>query len=160
MVNEKNYLIEKLKEAGIKSQIYTNMKKLKTCSESHLGAVLRAGETFSRSNSKKKYSDDGTARRRIRYFDRETKLKVIIADNTEEKVELILTKFLVGIGKGLEVDKEWIEIEVGDADWVENGDSILKSKIAVELEITFKGSVYVDRQMRQKELEVSISKER
>jgi len=88
------------------------------------------------------------------------KLKVIIADNTEEKVELILTKFLVGIGKGLEVDKEWIEIEVGDADWVENGDSILKSKIAVELEITFKGSVYVDRQMRQKELEVSISKER
>lgn len=43
MKKEKDYLITKLKESGIKSQVYTTMKKLKQANESHLGAVLRNG---------------------------------------------------------------------------------------------------------------------
>ena len=54
MKKEKDYLIAKLKESGIKSQVYTTMKKLKQANESHLGAVLRNGETLARSGSKKK----------------------------------------------------------------------------------------------------------
>ena len=38
MKKEKDYLIAKLKESGIKSQVYTTMKKLKQANESHLGA--------------------------------------------------------------------------------------------------------------------------
>ncbi len=53
MVKERNYLIETLKSSGIKSQVYTNMKKLKAGNEVHVGAVLRNGETFARSCSKK-----------------------------------------------------------------------------------------------------------
>lgn len=45
MVKERNYLIETLKSSGIKSQVYTNMKKLKAGNEVHVGAVLRNGET-------------------------------------------------------------------------------------------------------------------
>ena len=41
MVAEKNYLIETLKSSGIKSQVYTEMKKLKQGNEPHVGAVLR-----------------------------------------------------------------------------------------------------------------------
>lgn len=52
MKKEKDYLIAKLKESGIKSQVYTTMKKLKQANESHLGAVLRNGETLARSGSK------------------------------------------------------------------------------------------------------------
>lgn len=57
MVKERNYLIETLKRSGIKSQVYTNMKKLKAGNEVHVGAVLRNGETFARSGSKKTYID-------------------------------------------------------------------------------------------------------
>ena len=57
MVKERNYLIETLKSSGIKSQVYTNMKKLKAGNEVHVGAVLRNGETFARSGSKKTYID-------------------------------------------------------------------------------------------------------
>lgn len=52
MVKERNYLIETLKSSGIKSQVYTTMKKLKHGNELHVGAVLRNGETLSRLGSK------------------------------------------------------------------------------------------------------------
>ena len=52
MVAEKNYLIETLKSSGIKSQVYTEMKKLKQGNEPHVGAVLRNGETLSRLKKK------------------------------------------------------------------------------------------------------------
>lgn len=160
MYKEKEYLVEKLKEAGIKSQVHSSLKKLKICQETHVGAVLRVDETFTRSNHKKSYdSTDGESKRRVRYYDRETKLKVVIADNNEEKVENILTEFLIVIGKGLLSDGEWREIELGEAKWFEEGDSILKSKVAVELEVTFKGSIYKDRIMQRKGINVMASKE-
>ena len=40
MIQERDYLAAKLKEAGVKSAIYTNMKKLRMAGETHLGAVL------------------------------------------------------------------------------------------------------------------------
>ena len=66
------------------------------------------------------------------------------ATSDEDKVEDILTKFLKQIAKGLEVDGNWVGIELGDADWVEGDDSILKSKIAVEFDVTLTGGVYTD----------------
>ena len=48
------------------------------------------------------------------------------------------------ISKGLEVDGNWVDIEIGKADWVEREDSILKSKIAVEFDVTLTGGIYKD----------------
>lgn len=149
MVIEKNYLIKTLKESGIKSQVYTNMKKLKQGNEPHVGAVLRNGETFTRSGSKKVYTDqEGQRKRRAKLWDRITTLRVVIADTSEEKVEVILDNFLRNLKKGVDVDGNWVNIIVGEADWVEEGDSILKAKIAVQFDITFEGGIYEDRDMK------------
>ena len=149
MVKERNYIVETLKISGIKSQVYTNMKKLKQGNEVHVGAVLRNGETFTRSGSKKNFVDqEGRRKRRVKLWDRSTSLHVVIADTSEEKVEEILGSFLRNLKKGIEVDGNWVDIVVGGADWVEEGDSILKAKMAVQLDITFEGGIYEDRDIR------------
>lgn len=149
MVKEKEYLIDILQSSGIKSRVYTSMKKLKQANEVHVGAVLRNGETFTRSGSKKIYRDqEGQRKRRAKLWDRTTTLRVVIADTSEEKVEVILDNFLRNLKKGVDVDGNWVNIIVGEADWVEEGDSILKAKIAVQFDITFEGGIYEDRDMK------------
>lgn len=149
MVAERDYIIQTLKSAGIRSQVYTTMKKLKQGNEIHVGAVLQNGETFSRSGSKKLFTDqEGHRKRRVKLWDRNTSLHVIIADSTEEKVEAILENFLRELKKGIAVDGNWVDIGIGEADWVEEGDSILKAKIAVQFDVTLKGGIYEDRDMK------------
>ena len=149
MVKERNYIVETLKNSGIKSQVYTNMKKLKQGNEVHVGAVLRNGETFTRSGSKRKFVDqEGRQKRRVKLWDRNTSLHVVIADTSEEKVEEILEGVLRTLKKGIDVDGNWVNIVVGEADWVEEGDSILKAKVAVQFDITFEGGIYEDRDIK------------
>lgn len=49
----KQYLIDKLKAAGIKSKPFTTEKALEKSQESHIGAVLFERETFTRNGSKR-----------------------------------------------------------------------------------------------------------
>lgn len=140
MIREREYLIKKLKEAGIKSQVYTSMKKLKMAGEMHLGAILHNGDTFERTRKKRIFfSDTGEKMCRTTYLLRNSSFNVVISDPDELKCEEILNTFLDLIGKGLYVDDNWVEIEIGEADWVEKDDSILKAKIAVQIELTFQG---------------------
>lgn len=149
MVKERDYLIDTLKKSGIKSQVYTSMKKLKQGNEVHVGAVLRNSETFTRSGSKRKFTDqEGRQKRRIKLWERSTSLHVVIADTSEEKVEEILESFLRNLKKGIDVDGNWTGIAVGMMDWVEEEDSILKAKIAVQFDVTFGGGIYEDRDIR------------
>lgn len=153
MVAEKNYLIQTLKDSGIRSQVYTSMKKLKQGNEVHVGAVLRNGETFTRSGSKKMYVDqEGQRKRRVKLWNRSTSLHIVIADTSEEKVEEIFDTFLRKLKKGMDVEGNWVNIVVGEADWVEEGDSILKAKVAVQFDITFEGGIYEDRDMKPMEI--------
>lgn len=145
MKAERDFLVKKLKDAGIHGKIHESMKSLKNCNEVHVGAVLRTGEDFTRSGSKKKYTDqEGHRKQRNKLFERTSELHIVIADTDEAKVEEILTKFLKSISKGLEVNGNWVDIEIGKADWVEGDDSILKSKIAVEFDVILTGGIYVD----------------
>lgn len=154
MVKEKDYLIGKLKEAGIKSQVYTSMKKLKQANEPHLGAVLRSGEKLSRSGSKRTFTDqEGQRKRRVKLWNRDTTLHVVIADTSEEKAEEILEKLLTSIGKGVAADGNWAKVAIGDMDWVEEGDSVLKAKIAVQFDVTFEGGIYIDRELKPVEVD-------
>ncbi len=160
MVAERQYLIDALKKSGIKSQVYTTMKKLKAANEPHLAAVLQSGEEFERSGSKRNFVDqEGRRKRRTKLWSRDTKLHVVIADTTDEKVEEILTRFLTIIDKGLAVDRNWVNIVIGKADWVEEGDSILKAKVAVQFDVTFEGGIYKDSELIGKDITVSYSKE-
>lgn len=153
MLAEKNFLMDKLTESGIKTKVQTSLKQLKNCNDTHIGAVLRIKESFSRSGSKKRYTDkEGQRKQRNCLFERKTVLKVVIADSKEEKVEDVLSTFLTKIGKGLVENQNWVDLEIGEVDWIDEGDSILKSKIAIEFEITFTGGIYVDVPLKQVDL--------
>lgn len=149
MVKERNYLVDTLKLSGIKSQVYTNMKQLRQGNEAHLGAVLRNGEIFTRSGSKRKFVDqEGRQKRRFKLWDRSTVLHVVIADTSDDKVEEILENFLRNLKKGISVNGNWVDIAVGEMDWVDEGDSILRSKTAVQFDVTFEGGIYEDRDIK------------
>ena len=145
MKEERDFLIKALQNAGVKGKIHESMKTLKNCNELHVGAVLRVRENFTRSGSKKRYTDkEGQRKQRNKLFDRITVLHVVIADTSEDKVETILNNFLTGISKGFEVNGNWIDLEISDAEWLEEEDTILKAKITVEFDVTLKGGIYVD----------------
>ena len=150
MVAERNYIIQTLKDSGIRSQVYTTMKKLSQSNESHVGAVLISSDTFNRSGSKKIYKDqEGRRKRRVKLWNRTTVCRVIIADTSEEKVEAILETFLRKLKKGIPIDGNWVNIVVGDADWVEESDSILKARVAVQFDVTFEGGIYEDMEIKE-----------
>lgn len=148
MIEEKNFLIQNLQDAGVKTKIHTTMKSLKNSSEIHLGAVLYIEERFTRSNSKRKYIDQtGVSKQRNRKFIRETELKVVIADSKEEKVDEILTQFMTQISRGMAVNGNWENLEIGKVTWYEKEDTILKSNVSVEFNVTFTGGVYMDKEL-------------
>lgn len=153
MKKERDFLVKVMKEAGMHGKIHESLKSLKNSNEVHLGAILRVSENFERSGSKKKFTDqEGHRKQRSKLFNRITTLHVVIGDSDEEKVEKILTAFLENIAKGLNVDGNWVDIKIEEADWVEGDDSILKSKIAVEFNVTITGGVYVDTDIKHLEL--------
>lgn len=150
MKKERDFLVGILKESGIHGKVHESMKSLRNCNETHVCAVLRATESFGRSGSKKRFTDQqGQRKQRNKLFERITNLHVVIADSSEEKVEEIIEKFLKKISKGLSVDDNWVDIEIGEADWVESDDSILKSKIAVEFDVTLTGGIYTDTDIKR-----------
>ena len=84
----KEYLLEKLKAAGLKSKPYTTQKGLEKSQESHIGAVLFESETLLRNGSKTRYRDqEGAQKKRRKVFDRALTFTVIIGDYTDEAVE-------------------------------------------------------------------------
>ena len=91
----KEYLLEKLKAAGLKSKPYTTQKGLEKSQESHIGAVLFESETLLRNGSKTRYRDqEGAQKKRRKVFDRALTFTVIIGDYTDEAVESMFGAFL------------------------------------------------------------------
>lgn len=141
----RNYLIEKLKTAGMKTPPYTTMKRLSIASESHISAVLFGKDTFARNGSKTIYQDDGGVRhKRKKVFDRGLSFNVVIGDYDEDKVETIFEAFLTSLDTGLNIDGNYVPIEVESSEWVDKDDSILRAKIAVNVKVNFDGGVYKD----------------
>lgn len=141
----RDYLIDKLTASGIKTKPYTTMKKLTSTYESHIGAVLFSKETYDRSGAKKVYSDQtGGQHKRRKVFSREATFAVIIGDADPDKVEQIFENFMTGLERGIYIDGNYVYIDPGEADWTDDDDSILKSKMAVKVEIKFAGGIYKD----------------
>lgn len=146
MISEcKQFLIEELKKAGIKSQIHVAEKTLKISSESHIGAVLFQGDNFTRNGSKRQIETESGKVLRVKRLDRDIRFSVIIGDYNEDAVERTFDTFISNLPDGIDVMGNYVEIEISDADWVPKEDSVLKSKLSVQIQITFKGGVYSDR---------------
>lgn len=148
------YLSEKLKVAGIKKPIITEQKKLKD-SEPHLGAVLPDREEITKSGRMKSYQEEltGQTKKRTEKFSRYIYFIVIIGEFSFEKCSEIYEKFLLGLDYGLYIDSNWVELSIEEIDWVDKEDSILKSKITVQMLIKFEGGVYKDTEFKAIQLE-------
>lgn len=145
MKAERDFIVQALRTAGAKGTIHGSLKGLANCSDIHVCGVIRVEERFARSSSKRRFADQqGLRKQRNRLFDRVTVMHVVIGDSKEELVEEILEKFLKNVAKGFPVDGNWVTAEIGDAEWVEKDDSILKSRIAVEFDVVLHGGVYAD----------------
>lgn len=156
----KQYLIEKLKEAGLKSNPYTSEKALEKSQESHIGAVLFESEAILRNGSKTHYRDQqGAQKKRRKVFDRGLTFTVIIGDYSDETVEAMFERFLGSLDEGIDINGDFVPIEVEGADWVDKDDSILKAKVAVQIKITFNGGLYRDTGFAKlSELETSVER--
>lgn len=141
----KQYLVEQLKAAGLKSKPYTTLKSLEKSLESHVGAVLFESETILRNGSKTHYKDlEGAQKKRRKVFDRALAFTVTIGGYTDDEVEGMLERFLGSLDRGIYVDGNFVPLEVEGAEWVDKDDSILKAQVAVQVKIAFAGGVYRD----------------
>lgn len=141
----RGFLVTALTEAGVKTKIYTSFKKLQLCQESHVGAVLFEKESLNRNGSKKIFKDEAQEKhKRRKVLNRSVSFNVIIGDYGADEVEAIYEKFLSVLPDGLYIDGNYVAIEPEYADWMSEGDNILKSKLAVQLLVRFDGGVYKD----------------
>lgn len=141
----RQYLLDKLKVAGLKTKPHTSEKTLEKSMESHIGAVLFESDSFVRNGSKTLYRDQlGAQKKRRKAFDRKLAFTVIIGDYTEEAVEGMFEGFLGSLDNGIDINGNFVPIEPEGADWVDKDDSILKAKVAVQVKINFDGGIYKD----------------
>lgn len=151
----RDYLVQKLKESGIKTKIHTAMKTLQNSNESHVGAVLFQDESLKRLDEKTIVLKSGERKRATKLMQREIKFNVIIGEYQPEKAEAIYETFLQGLGKQLETENGIIDIEPVRCDWVSAEDSILQAKIAANLEVVMTGTMIKESQMLKiKEIEI------
>lgn len=124
-------------------------------------AVLFDAENYNRSGSKKRFRDQtGAAALRRKIFDRTMNFNVIIGDYTDEGVEKILSGFLERLDEGIYIDGNYTPIEITGADWISKDDSILKSKLAVQIIVSFHGGVYRDAALSPiQSIEIDIERE-
>lgn len=145
-MTKQKYLKEVLRMSGVKGQIHCSLKELKHENGIHYAGILRCTDSPDRAKSRKTFVDqkDSMAVRR-KYFNMTTHYNVVIADQNEAMLETIVEAFLVNLGKGYDDgDGNWVGVEAGDVDWVDEEDSVLKSKLAVEIPVTFTYGIYRD----------------
>lgn len=141
----KAYLLAKLKEAGVKSKPYTALKRLEKSQESHVSAVIFDKEAISRNGSKRIYEDQqGARKKRRKVFNRDLAFAVVIGDYSDDTVEALFEKFLESLDRGIWVGGNFVPIEVEDAEWADEEDSILRARVAVRVMVIFSGGLYRD----------------
>lgn len=158
-----NYLIDKVNKAGIKTKVKTTLKDLKASSESHIGAVLFEDDEFEKNIQKVIYTDElGNKKKRKKIFDRKTTFSVVVGEYEQVKCQNIFSNFMTLIESGIYIDGNYVEIIPKKAAWVEDKDSILKSKVAVQILIEFNGGIYKEsgfKKIEDIDIEVNVDKE-
>lgn len=139
----RDLLIKCLKDAEMKSRIHTSRKTLKQSGESHVAAVLFEDDQLQKAGSKRIYTDAGQKKRRKKYV-REITFTVVVGEYTIEKVQELYDAFLQRLPDGIYVDGNYVDIDPKQADWIDEEDSILKAKCAVQLEVVCTGGIYMD----------------
>ena len=124
--------------------IHTSQKLLKAANESRVFAVLFENDGLEKSGDKRIYTDTGGKHKRRKKFSRNLTFSVVIGEYTMEKVQELYDKFLEDIPEGIYVCGNYVQIEPMTADWMDNEDTIIRAKCAVEIKVVCKGGVYKD----------------
>lgn len=144
-MTKKKYLEDLLRASGITGVIYESLKKMSEDEGSYYAGILRGSDKPVRSKSKKIYDNGAVTMNRVKLYDMETVYTVVIAEYDEEHLEAHLEAFFKTISKGYDDGNgNWVGVEAGEVDWVDEKDSILKAKIAVEIPVTFTYGIYKD----------------
>jgi hypothetical protein len=155
IVECKNYLKNKLKAAGIKTNIFEEQKKLKNNQEQHTAAVLIEKEEIEKSGKIKVYTDEQTSKRqkRTEKFSRIVYFIVVIGDYDLAACATIYEKFISLLDNGLYINGNFTDMSIEEIDWVDEDDSILKSKITVQMLFKFEGGIFEDTEFKHINLE-------
>lgn len=147
----RDYLLEKLKEANPKAPVFTEQKKLRANDEKRMAATLIDKEEIKKSGRMKIYKDEITQKdkKRTEKFSRNIYFIVIIGDYSLDDCAVKYEKFISSLDKGLYVDGNWTDMSIEKIDWVDEEDSILKSKITVQMVFKFSGGVFNDTGFKQ-----------
>lgn len=161
MITEcRNVLIETLKKAGIRNKPYTSQKVLGLTQESHVGAVLFEKESLQKDLQSRVYITADRKRKRKRVFSRVVSFTVVIGEYTLEAAEAIYERFIEQLPDGIFVDDNYVSIEPDEAEWMDEKDHILKSKVAVQLLVLCNGGVYKDTDFLQmNKVDIRVGKE-
>ncbi len=137
-------LMECLKQCGATGNIHTSSKKLKLSGESRVFAVLFEDDSLSKNKSRRVYMDSAGKHKRRQKFDRSLTFSVVIGEYSIEKVQELYDKFLESIPDGIYVDGNYVYMEPTVADWMDDEDTIIRAKCAVQVKVVCKGGVYKD----------------
>ncbi len=140
----RDVLREYLTQSGAAKNIYTSAKTLKASAESRVFAVLFENEVLTISKNKRIYTDISEKHKRQQKFERSLTFSVVIGEYTIEKVQEIYNKFLHNIQPGIYIDGNYVSIEPTAADWMDNEDTIIRAKCAVQITVVCRGGVYKD----------------
>lgn len=145
-MTKKQYLTDNLRNSGMRGTIHASLKSMKHDGGNHYAGILRCTDTPDRAKSIKNFKDqEGSMSIRRKYYEVTTVYNVVIAEQNEEKLEGIVEEFLVNLGKGFDDGSgNFVTVEPGEVDWVDEEDSVLKGKLAVEIPITMKYGIYRD----------------
>lgn len=139
----KDYMEQRLKEANCKGQIYKTFKDLEISKAMYLGAILFEKEKFEADNTKIVHKIGAQKQIREKVLSRRLMMSVVIGAASQEEVEQISNLFIISLGRGInDLEGNYIEINILDADWLFDKESILMSKVAVQYKIEFIGGVY------------------
>lgn len=137
-------LKECLEQCGATRNMHTSRKKLKGSNESRVFAVLFEDDALAKNKSKRIYTDAGGKHKRRKKFDRDLTFSVVIGEYDIEKVQEIYDRFLENIPDGIHVNGNYVDIEPVAADWMDDEDTIIRAKCAVQVKVVCKGGVYKD----------------
>lgn len=133
-----------LKQCGATGNMHTSRKKLKGSNESRVFAILFEDDGLAKNKGKRIYIDADGKHKRRKKFDRDLTFSIVIGEYDIEKVQEIYDKFLENIPDGIYVKGNYVEIEPTAADWMDDEDTIIRAKCAVQIKVVCKGGVYKD----------------
>lgn len=139
-----NYLKQCLNNAGAKI-FYTSLKELETSNIGSFTGIFAVSEELEKAYGKKVIYKNNEKYRRIEKFKRKINFQVLIGDINVLKIENIFTKFMSEIDDKLILENGDISfIEFSKADYIDKKDTILKSEVTLQIDITFTELIYKD----------------